>query len=99
MLDKNVDLENSTVFVTGAVGFIGSNLVLELLRKYSKINIVGIDNLNDYYDVSIKEWRLKEIEAEVIKHTESNFVFVKGNIADKSLIDGIFEEHKERECR
>ena len=94
MLDKNVDLENSTVFVTGAVGFIGSNLVLELLRKYSKINIVGIDNLNDYYDVSIKEWRLKEIEAEVIKHTESNFVFVKGNIADKSLIDGIFEEHK-----
>lgn len=94
MLDKNVDLENSTVFVTGAAGFIGSNLVLELLRKYSRINIVGIDNLNDYYDVNIKEWRLKEIEAEVIKHTESNFVFVKGNIADKSLIDDIFEEHK-----
>lgn len=94
MLDKNIELENSTVFVTGAAGFIGSNLVLELLRKYKKIDIIGIDNMNDYYDVSIKEWRLKEIEAEVIKHTESNFVFVKGNIADKSLIDSIFEEHK-----
>ena len=94
MLDKNIQLENSTVFVTGAAGFIGSNLVLELLRKYNKINIIGIDNMNDYYDVSIKEWRLKEIETEVIRHTESNFVFVKGNIADKSLIDSIFEEHK-----
>ena len=59
---QKIDLKNKTVFVTGSAGFIGSNLVLELLRTQSPINIVGLDNMNHYYDVSIKEWRLSEIE-------------------------------------
>ena len=55
---QKINLKNKTVFITGSAGFIGSNLVLELLRTQSPINIVGLDNMNDYYDVSIKEWRL-----------------------------------------
>ena len=91
---QNVELKSKTVLVTGAAGFIGSNLVLELLRTLSPINIVGIDNMNDYYDVSIKEWRLEEIEKESSNHRESSWKFIKGSIADKMLIDGIFAEYK-----
>ncbi|EOU1579268.1 GDP-mannose 4,6-dehydratase [Clostridium perfringens] len=87
-------MKNKTILVTGAAGFIGSNLVLELLKTQEVLNIVGIDNLNDYYDVSIKEWRLNEIEKEVRKHNDSTWKFVKGSIADKTLIDKIFEEYK-----
>ena len=57
---KHINLKQKTILVTGAAGFIGANLVLELLKTQSPINIIGIDNLNDYYDVSIKEWRLRE---------------------------------------
>ena len=91
---QNINLNNKKVLVTGAAGFIGSNLVLELLRTQSSITIIGIDNLNDYYDVSIKEWRLSEIEKEVSLHPESSWYFVKGSISDKALIEKIFEEHK-----
>ena len=59
---NNIDLKNKAVFVTGSAGFIGSNLILELLKTQSPINIIGIDNMNDYYDVNIKKWRLEEIE-------------------------------------
>ena len=62
MLIPNVDLKNKTVLITGAAGFIGSNLCKELFKTVEGIKIVGLDNLNDYYDVSIKEYRLKEIE-------------------------------------
>ena len=79
--------------MTGSAGFIGSNLCLELLRRFDSINIVGIDNLNDYYDVSIKEWRLKQIEEEAGKHEGSSFSFVKGSIADKALVDKLFAEN------
>ncbi len=83
-----------TVLVTGAAGFIGSNLVLELLRSQSPIEIVGIDNLNDYYDVSIKDFRLKEIDKEVANHPESKWTFIKGNIADRKTIDEIFVKYE-----
>ena len=78
--------------MTGAAGFIGSNLVLKLLETASPVNIVGIDNLNDYYDVSIKDWRLAQIEAATAKHPESSWTFVKGDIADRDAIDGIFNK-------
>ena len=86
-------MNNKNILVTGSGGFIGSNLCLELLRRFDSISIVGIDNLNDYYDVSIKEWRLKQIEDEAGKHDGSSFCFVKGSIADKVLIDKLFAEN------
>ena len=94
MLENNVCLQSKTILITGAAGFIGSNLVLELLRTQSPVNIIGIDNVNDYYDVSIKEYRLKEIEAEQEKHPKSIWTFIKGSIADCDLIDHIFRDYK-----
>ena len=93
MKTKNVELKNKTVLVTGSAGFIGSNLVLELLKTQSPIKIVGIDNMNDYYDVSIKEWRLTEIEKEAAKHPESSYNFIRGDIADRAAIDDIFNTY------
>ena len=92
MLTANVDLRNKTVLVTGAAGFVGANLVLELLRTASPLRVIGVDNLNDYYDVRLKEYRLAEIEQAAAK-TDATWVFVKGNIADRSCIDGIFAEY------
>ena len=94
MLTQNVNLKDKTVLVTGAAGFIGSNLVMELIRTVQSIHIVGIDNMNDYYDVSIKEYRLAEIESLLKEYPQAKWTFVKGNIADKPLIDGLFEKHK-----
>ena len=81
------------VLVTGAAGFIGSNLVERLLATESPIEIVGLDSVNDYYDVSIKEYRLERLERLAAEHPESKWVFVKGNLADKALIDRLFEEN------
>ena len=89
---ERIELKHKTIFITGAAGFIGSNLVLKLLETASPVNIVGIDNLNDYYDVSIKYWRLAQIEAATAKHPESSWTFVKGDIADRDAIDGIFNK-------
>ena len=73
---QNIELKGKTILVTGGAGFIGSNLILELLRTVENISIVSIDNLNDYYDVSIKEWRLSEIEKEIEKHPNSKYHFI-----------------------
>ena len=94
MLTPNVELKNKTVLVTGAAGFIGSNLVMELLRTVQPIHVVGIDNMNDYYDVSIKAYRLAEIEKLAVQVPGSGWTFIKGNIADKAQLDGAFETYK-----
>lgn len=80
--------------VTGAAGFIGSNLVLRLLNTESPIEIVGLDSVNDYYDVSLKEYRLQQIEKCAKAHPESRYTFVKGNLADKTLIDDLFKQYR-----
>lgn len=87
MVNYNIDLTGKTVLVTGAAGFIGSNLAKKLLKDVKDICVVGIDNMNDYYDVHIKEERLKELEQ------FENFIMVKGNIADKALIDDTFARY------
>lgn len=93
MLVRNIDLTNKTVLVTGAAGFIGANLVTTLMETVVGIKIVGIDNMNDYYDVSIKEYRLEKIE-KIAKSRSVEWTFVKGNIADRELIDKLFEENE-----
>ena len=82
------------ILVTGSAGFIGANLVMRLLKDMTEGSIVGLDNLNNYYDVSLKEYRLKEIETVSSKHSAVSYQFVKGDLADKALIDNLFAEHK-----
>ena len=91
---KHIDLKSKTIFVTGSAGFIGSNLVLELLKTQSPVTIIGLDNMNDYYDVNIKEWRLKEIEKCTAVHSDSTYVFYRDDLANKAAIDRIFDEHR-----
>ena len=87
-----VDLENKTILVTGSAGFIGSNLVKRLFKDLKRATIVGIDNMNDYYDVALKEYRLKELDALV--PAGITYTFIKGDIASRETIDGIFETYK-----
>ena len=82
-----INLENKTLFVTGAAGFIGSNLVKRLLKDTQTARIIGIDNMNDYYDVSLKEFRLTQLQ-------DPRFTFIRGDIADRDTIDGIFADYK-----
>lgn len=91
---NEMDLKHKIILVTGAAGFIGANLVLELLSTQSPVTIIGVDSVNDYYDVSIKEWRLEQIEKSAGEHPESSWEFVRGNIADKPLIDKLFAKYK-----
>ena len=83
-----INLKNKTIFITGVAGFIGSNLALRLLNEKESIQVVGIDNMNDYYDVELKENRLQKLQ------DFKNFQFIKGSIANKNLVDEIFNENK-----
>jgi len=94
VLQTNCYLHNRAILITGAAGFIGSNLVKELLCTVPSIHIVGIDNMNDYYDVSIKEYRLGQIDKLAKEKKGCTWDFVKGNIADRKLIDELFAEYR-----
>ena len=84
----HISLDGRTILVTGAAGFIGANLVKRLLADVPSSKIIGIDSVNDYYDVRLKEYRLEELKK------NENFTFIKGNIADKELIESVFEKFK-----
>lgn len=87
---QQIDLTGKTIFITGAAGFIGANLVLRLLKDVENVNVIGLDNMNDYYDVSLKEFRLKQIE-ELEKKESGTFTFVKADIADKAVVQVLFQ--------
>ena len=90
---QKTDLNNKTILVTGAAGFIGSNLVKRLFRDVRGATIIGIDNMNDYYDVRLKEFRLDELDRPE-NQNGNRWIFVKGDIADRQTVDGIFEQHE-----
>lgn len=88
MLQQNVDLKSKPILITGAAGFIGANLSKRLLQDFPGVQVIGLDNVNDYYDVRLKEYRLSELT------TYPNFTFIKGSLADKALIDKTFEQYQ-----
>ncbi len=87
-MKTKVNLNNKTILVTGSAGFIGYYLTKRLLEEIKEVKVIGLDSVNDYYDVSLKEWRLKQLE------NYQNFIFIKGNLADKELINKIFADYK-----
>lgn len=89
---QKIDLNGKSILVTGSPGFIGANLVIRLLKELTSGTVVSLDNMNDYYEVSLKEWRLKEIH-KAAEHSPVEQIFVKGSIADKALIDEEFAKY------
>lgn len=94
MLNFNIDLKNKTIFITGVAGFIGSNLAKELLKTVKGVHIVGIDNMNDYYDVGLKKSRLTELEELVGTCEAKSFTYIKGSIADSIAVQRIFNTYR-----
>ena len=90
---KYMSQNTKTLLITGSAGFIGSNLVLRLLDSQEPLSIVGLDNLNDYYDPSLKEYRLRKIQEKAASAPQHTYKFIKGDLADKALIDSLFEEY------
>ena len=90
---NRLSLDDKNILITGAAGFIGANLVMRILKENEHCHIIGLDSLNDYYDVKIKEYRIKEIE-KAAEGSGSDWTFVKGNIADAGLVKQLFEGKK-----
>ena len=93
-LKNNLILANKTILITGAAGFIGANLTLALVRSGEPMTLIGLDNMNDYYDVSLKEYRLSEIDRLVAEAPQITWKFIRGDLADKALIDSIFDAYQ-----
>ena len=93
MLTPNVELNHKTILVTGAAGFIGANLVEQMLSTLEGVHVVGLDNMNDYYDVSIKDYRLAKLDALAAGKPGNRWTFVKGSIADKALVEELFTKY------
>lgn len=91
---NHLKLKNKNILVTGAAGFIGANLVMKLIKTGDAMTLVGLDNMNDYYDVSLKEYRLTEIDKLVAEAPQNKWTFVKGDLADKALIDKLFADYE-----
>ena len=85
---RRIDLNNKTILVTGAAGFIGANLCMKLLTDFDSVRVVGLDNVNDYYDVKLKEYRLSLLSE------FDNFIFIKGDISDKETVENVFGEYR-----
>ena len=93
MVNLNVDLNGKTILVTGSPGFIGANLVMRLLRELTSGHIISFDNMNDYYDPKLKEYRLSKIER-IAEQSAARHTFIRGSLADKALVDSLFERYK-----
>lgn len=92
-MKQHLDMNNKTILITGASGFIGAYLTMELFNREEQVSIIGLDSMNDYYEVSLKEWRLSEIERTAAVHPTSAWKFIRGNMADKALVDSIFSQY------
>ena len=92
-MKTNIDLNNKSILVTGSPGFIGSYLVIRLLRELTGGTVISFDCMNDYYEVSLKEWRLSEIE-KVAKESPVSHVFIRGNLADQALLKQVFQQYR-----
>ena len=96
MLNPNVNLAGKAILVTGAAGFIGAKLASKLLAEVPECKVIGLDNVNDYYDVSLKEWRLRELARQAEQCGSSRWEFVRGSIADSALVGRLFEQYRPR---
>ena len=93
MVKQHIDLNNKTILVTGSPGFIGANLVMRILKELTSGTVISFDSMNDYYDMSLKEYRLREIE-KVAEKSAVKHIFIHGNLADKDLVNSTFKPYK-----
>lgn len=89
---ERIDLTNKRILITGGAGFIGSNLILSLLKNIDGVQIISIDNMNEYYDLSLKKWRVEQIQSELSNHVDKSVKMIEGDISDRKSIDDIFNE-------